>query len=224
MAISQTRRAARPDLEERTESFFYWLQTHTRIIVAAVIIVAAITLGAWLFARSREVRLQSAARSLLAAQQAVAAGNPALAQSDLERVVVRYDGTPAARQAVVLLAQIHYDKGEYQKGMARLSALAESQDQSLAATVQNLLGAGQEQMGKYGEAARHYERAAAEARFDTERENYLASAARAYAQAGNVAEAKRIWTKLAANPSGAVAAEARVRLGELSAQAVRRSS
>ncbi len=221
MALSRTRRAARPDFEERTESFFYWVQTHTRHVIAAVIIVAAVAVGAWLFARSREVRLQSASRSLLAAQQAVAAGNPALAQSDLERVVARYPGTPAARQAIVLLAQVHYDKGEYQKGIARLSELAESQDESLAATVENLLGAGYEQMGKYIDAARHYERAAAEARFEAERENYLASAARAYAQGGNVAEAKRIWTKLAANPSSAVAAEARVRLGELTAQAVR---
>jgi len=55
-------------------------------------------------------------------------------------------------------------------------------------------------------------------RFPADKAEYRASAARSYAAAGKVAEAKAIWTDLAKDDTGPMAAEARVRLGELEAK------
>jgi len=73
-------------------------------------------------------------------------------------------------------------------------------------------------VGLLGRTEQALREAAEEARFDIDRDGYLADAARAYRRAGNDAEAVRIWTGLAEDPLGALAAEARVRLGELTAK------
>ena len=87
------------------------------------------------------------------------------------------------------------------------------------ASLQSLIGDGYSQLGKTVDAAKAYERAADAAEFDTERAYYRAKAARSYATAGNVNDAKRIWSQLATDEKAqAVAAEARVRLAELTAK------
>jgi len=67
--------------------------------------------------------------------------------------------------------------------------------------------------------AKEYEKAADLTDRDLERANQKARAARAYSTAGDTAKSRTIWAELASsskNPS--VAAEAKVRLGELSAK------
>ena len=50
------------------------------------------------------------------------------------------------------------------------------------------------------------------------RDGYRADAARALASAGKAAEAAKIWEELAKDPTSFYAAEARVRIGELTAK------
>ena len=191
------------------------------VAIGAVVVVAAMG-GTWLYRRSNALKEGRAAAALIAAEQSMVAGNAALAQSDLDKLVKRYPGTAAARQAAVQLAHLLYEKGQYQEGVARLEQLLPSvDDRDFKAIVEDQIGAGYEDMGKYADAARHYVRAAELARFAADSANYLASAARAHTSGGNVAEAKRIWLGLAADPTGPVAAEARVRLGELEARPAR---
>ena len=82
---------------------------------------------------------------------------------------------------------------------------------------------GYAQMKKLAEAGKAYEDAAKATSFETERSFQLAKAARVYQAAGNTAKAKEIWTALLNDPkSQTMSAEARVRLGELSAQTAKR--
>ena len=78
-------------------------------------------------------------------------------------------------------------------------------------------------MNKHAEAAAEYEKAAKVARFDADRQRYLSLAASSYLTAGNKAKAKEIWTDLGKDSKGAVAGEARVRLGEMEATPAPRS-
>jgi tetratricopeptide (TPR) repeat protein len=216
--MTKTATTTRPALDDGADSFLIWVQTHTRHIAIAAVIVVAFGLGGWLWRQSRVARERNASIDLLTAAQSLQTGNIALAQSDLEKLVARYEGTNAAAQAALELATIYYSQGQYDRGIAVLEQLAKSSDDGLVkAMAENGIAAGHEGAGRFADAAGHYRRAADLTRLPDERDLYLANAARAYQGAGNRAEAIALWRRLV-ETEGSQAAEARVRLGELSAE------
>ena len=204
---------------ERSESLMDWFQLHSREVIwggAAVVLLAA---GGWFYNRSRELKAERAERAYYTASRAISAGNLPLAESDLKKMVERYDGTPASMQARLQLAQVMYDQGKAQEGVDLLKASEDeiSSSDEFGSSVHVVLAAGYEQLKKYSEAAAQYEKAAKAARFDADRQRYLSQAGQDYLLAGNKAKATEIWTALGADSKGVVAGEARVRLGELTA-------
>jgi predicted negative regulator of RcsB-dependent stress response len=207
------------DADEHFDVFVEWLELHSRELMYASIGLLVIAGGVWFYRQSNARQAESAQTSLSEAESAVASGNLPLAQSDLEKLIQRYGSTNAGRQAHVLLAQVHYDKGEYQQGIAELKPVTEDKDAYTASAGMNLTAAGLEQSGKFPDAAAMYQKAAEKAPYKTDHDVYMASAARALTSAGKVAEAKNIWAGLAEDDASPAAAEARVRLGELEAKA-----
>src|SRR5688572_11763545 len=222
MTKTATTPTTRPAIDDGADSFFVWVQTHTRHIAIAAVIVVAFGLGGWLWRQSRVARERNASIDLLTAAQSLQTGNIALAQSDLEKLVARYEGTNAAAQAAFELATIYYGQGQYDRGIALLEQLAKSTNDGLVkAMAENGIGAGYEGAGKFADAAVHYQRAADLTRLPEERDVYLANAARAHQAAGNKSEAIALWRRLI-DSEGPQAAEARVRLGELVAEPAKR--
>ena len=90
-------------------------------------------------------------------------------------------------------------------------------------TLRSMVGDGYMQLAKPVDAAREYEAASLASRLDNERIVYKAKAARAYSIGGDTAKARQFWEGLRDDPKAvAVAAEARVRLGELTAQVAKK--
>jgi predicted negative regulator of RcsB-dependent stress response len=203
---------------ERGRDLMDWLQVNSRLLgIAGAVVIVAVA-GYWFYSRSRQIRMVNAERSLSLAQQSLGSGNTNLALSDLQKVAERYQGTSAGTEAALLLAGQHYEQGKFQDGINQLEKTLPKAGGSQA-TVQNLIGDGYAQMGKLADAAKAYERASEMSPYDSEKAYYKAKAARSYSSGGNVAAAKKLWTELAANDkSPSVAAEAKVRLAELSAQ------
>ncbi|HVZ76701.1 MAG TPA: tetratricopeptide repeat protein, partial [Gemmatimonadaceae bacterium] len=112
--------AARPD---REESVIEWFQSHGRAvgIGAAVVVVAAA--GYWFYNRSVELKNEHADRMLGTALQSVQAGNAALAQSDLQKVVDGYRDTYSGVQAALTLAELDYDTGKPADGIKVLEGM-----------------------------------------------------------------------------------------------------
>ena len=213
--------AARPDLEDRADDFKEWALLHSKgLSIAAGVVVVLAGLG-WLYVKSQQAQAQNASSALVQAEQALGAGNSALAQSDLERIVSRYGSTDAGRQAQLLLAQTYYDAGKYAEGIQGLQKLIQAKPKFIEPSAYNLLGAGYEQQNKFDDAATAYQKAAAIASGKGDRDTYLANAARALTAGGKTDDAVKIWSKLAADPTSPASAEARVRLGELQAKAVK---
>ena len=215
--MTRTGAAAQPPLQERAETLFESLRANSRAAIIAVVGIAAVAGGVALYGRSKEAEAVRAEQALSEAQRAADAGNLPQAQTALSRVAGRYDGTPAADRANLMLAQVMYDQGKYAEGLAVLAKLEGHVDDATKPTVYALRAAGHEQMGKHAEAAASYLKAAETSEFELDKANFQANAARAYMVAGNKAAAQRLWTALAADPRGPVAGEARVRLGELTA-------
>jgi predicted negative regulator of RcsB-dependent stress response len=216
--MTKTAAPTRPQLDDRADSFFLWVQVHMRQVAIAGVLAVSLGLGVWLWKQSRVARERNASIDLLNAAQTIQSGYVALALSDLEKLVARYEGTNAAAQAAFELASIYYGQQQYDRGIALLEQLAKSSDDALVkAMAESGIAAGYEGAGKFADAAVHYRRAADLTRLQDERDVYLANAARAYQAAGNKAEAIALWRRLA-EAEGTQAPEARVRLGELTAE------
>jgi predicted negative regulator of RcsB-dependent stress response len=210
---------------DRGDAMLEWFRIRTRYLTIGAAVVAMAGIGYWFYTRSAQIKSARAEQSLLQAKQAVVQGNQALAQNDLQNIVRRYGNTRAGVEAGLVLAELHYDKGEFQKGIDALRALVEkSAAEASLSKIHALIGDAQMQLGKPDDAVQSYQRAADQARFDGGRAFYTARRARALMAAGKVAEARKVWEELAsAEWAESVAPEARVRLGELDVQQARRS-
>ncbi len=218
--------STRPDpaAADRWQTFLDWTRINARAMTIAGVIVAAAAASYWFYARSRQIQAANAEKALMNAKQSLGAGNMPLAQSDLQKVYSRYSSTSAGVEAALLLAQVDYDQHKPQDGLNVLKkASGSGAAAAMESTVRSLIGDGYMQLGKPVEAAKEYEAAAAVSRLDNERANQRAKAARAYGAVGDTARARKLWSDLLEDPKAqAMASEARVRIGELTARVAKK--
>jgi tetratricopeptide (TPR) repeat protein len=200
------------------ESFSEWLLLHKREVSWAIITLAVAVLGYWYYERSQALKAQRAETAYFQARQSAAAGNLPLAISDLKKVAARYEGTRAGTQASVTLAQALYQQKKFKEGIAALKNAEGKAPADFRPSIHVLEAGGYEELKDFVTAAEQYKVAAKETRFPVDRAQYQAAAARDYTAAGKTEEAKAIWTELAKDETGPMAAEAKVRLGELLAK------
>ena len=216
--MTRTGAAARPPLEARTATLMDWTYSHIKELGIATAVLAAALAGVWLYRSNQAQKAAGAERALVDAARSYYTGNLPLAQSDLQKVVTRFEGTAGAVQSAMLLAQVLYDQGKHAEGVAQLERVVnDGAAEPFRTSIRALIAAGYEGQAKHKEAAQQYEQAASIAAFAAEKHVMRANAARSYQAAGDTATAKRIWGELADDPMNPVAGEARVRLGELSA-------
>lgn len=215
---STTPRRPPVDADERLESVTDWLKSNPRLTAIALGVVAAFGIGGWLFTRAQAGKEMRAEQALRRAEQSVAVGNAPLAQTDLQKLVRDYRGTTGASQGAMLLAQLHFQKGEWQAAIDALEKSGGGREE-FEAPVAGMLADAYSQLGKPADAAANYRRAAELSRFEGERDSFLADAARHLTAASDTAGALRIWQELARKERSELAAEARLRVGELSARA-----
>jgi predicted negative regulator of RcsB-dependent stress response len=207
------------DPSDRDETVLDWLQINSKYLITGAVIVAVAAAAYWFYIRSAEMRQDRASRDLLTAKQSMVAGNPALATTDLQRVITRYGNTTPGVEAALVLAELRYEAGEFDAGMAVLREVADRRAaEPMRSRIHSLIGDGHVQAGNLDEAAAAYQRAAESARFDGQRAFEMAKRGRTLMAAGKIDEARSLWQELATAPwAEQVAPEAQVRLGELQA-------
>jgi predicted negative regulator of RcsB-dependent stress response len=208
---------------DRAQTFVDWTRINGRALTAGAAIVVIAAAGYWFFMRSKQIQAANAEKALMQAKQSMSAGNPALAQSDLQKIYTRYGSTGAGVEAAMILAQLDFDTGKFQDGISRLEKVSGSSAASNnEPTIKSLEGDGYAQMGKMADAAKAYQSAADASVFENEKAFNSSKAARAFQAAGDTAKARAIWTALLNDPQGqTMAAEAKVRLGEMSARSAK---
>jgi predicted negative regulator of RcsB-dependent stress response len=195
-----------------------WFRGNTRLVLGAAAIVVVVGGGYVLWGKNLELKARNAERQLLSAKMAMRSANPALAVTEFQRVVERYGGTPAGGEGAMMLAGLLYEQGKYGEGVAALEAAAGKVPGPMVAALKSLIADGYLEMNRPADALRWYEDAAASARYGGEKAAIQARAARAATAAGQADRAKALWTSLRDNQENpSAAAEARVRLGELTA-------
>lgn len=195
-----------------------WFMLHKREITWAAVAIVVIAGGIWFYERSQTIKSQRAEAAFYQARQAAASGNLPLAASDLQKVVTRYEGTQGGAQAAVALAQVLYEQKKFKDGIDALKKVEGDVPDDFKASVHVVQAAGYEELKDFTSAAQQYEAAAKVTRFPADKAEYQADAARNYTSAGKKDLAKGIWTDLAKDETNPLAAEAKVRLGELEAK------
>jgi predicted negative regulator of RcsB-dependent stress response len=209
---------------DHAQTFVDWTRVNARWLTIGAVVVVLAAASYWFYLRSQEIQSANAEKALMNAKQSMSAGNQTLAQSDLQKVYSRYGSTPAGVEAAMLLAQADFDSRKAQDGISLLEKLSGSGAASrMESTIRSLQGDGYMQLGKPVEAAKRYETAADATTAEAERAYLRSKAGRAYQIAGDTAKARQIWTSMLNDPTAqSMAPEARVRLGELTAQVAKR--
>lgn len=210
-------------VESETGSVLDLLRRATKPAAIVVGAAAVIGIGMYFWRSNQQAEALRAEKSYFQAQTSLATGNRALAESDLQKLIQRSPGTPAAVQASALLATLRYEDGKHAEGVTLVQRALEKAPDHMKPGLHALLAAGYEDQKKLVEAAAEFRKAAESTEFPLERQKYLADAARALTTAGRTEEARKLWAELAEDELSPTAGEARVRLGELSAKPAGRS-
>ncbi len=203
--------------DDPLESATLWLQANGKLVGIGVAVVAVIGLGIYGVRASDAKKQANASTALYAAQGALYQGQADSARVALQGVIDRYGSTSAGEQAVLLLAQSHFDAGEFAEGIAILEEARSGASASFSASMDVLLAAGYEGQANFEKAAEYYDSAAKAAGSSAERDAHRLAQARSLMRAGKDAEAKVLFEELRSKPGSPYAQEAAVRLGELMA-------
>ncbi len=195
-----------------------YLKHHLRIIGAVVGAVVVVALAAFLIVHSRTKAERQASLAMYEAQTQYLAGDFTHAASGFQKVAQEYGSTHAARPALLFEANANLSSGnaaEAEKGFRAFLDRHPTDPLQLAAAHRGLGGALVTEQ-KFADGAAEYATAAAVPNNSLSADDWL-QAGRAYAQAGNTAEALKAYGQAAAGSSGPAPAEARILLQEASA-------
>ncbi|MBV9008050.1 MAG: tetratricopeptide repeat protein [Verrucomicrobia bacterium] len=128
----------------------FWVRHRTEIAAAIVVLLlAVIAIAGWRFARERR---ETAASAAFAAAKTA---------GDYQRVISRYDGTPAAAGAYLLLAEDQRNAGKLADANATLQRFIDKfPHHELLSTARMSMAANLDAMGKHDEAVAAYQQIA----------------------------------------------------------------
>lgn len=206
----------RTQVEPFFERVGAWINKHRQASAwIGAVIVVGLVLFVWTVSSNRRSE-EIASRELQGARFAFENQNLPLAASELARIVENYSGTNAAQEGRLLLAQVRLLQGQPQQAIDVLKDFAPSAGKAFRAQAYELLGAAQENLTRFRDAAEAYQNGAEAARLDFLKAQLLSDAGRAWTSATDTAKAIAAYRRIVNDfPKEGTATEAKVRLGEL---------
>lgn len=201
-----------------------WAEAHRQALYVVGLIVV-VALGAGLYYRSyRKSLVTEAAQSMEQIHQSLSLQDREGAKTQLVTFLQRFDGTPYAGEARMLLGQIYLESNDPQQAQAVLEPIGESPTASNPIEFQAaaLLGAALEQEKRWDDAVQVYMRIADRSKLDFEVREALANAARIKAQQGDKAGAAQLYQRILATlgPDDPDRGLYKMRIQEMDTQAV----
>ncbi|MEC4668855.1 MAG: tetratricopeptide repeat protein, partial [Nitrospirota bacterium] len=174
-----------------------WMTHHRRQLTIGAVTLFLVGGGVW-FTQAAQVRKENfAARELSQARTAADAGNFQLAASDLNGIIGTYGRTPAAQEAVILLANVHLQQGQAALAAAELQDFLNGGPQrEFRAPAAGLLGSAWEELGDFSRAADAFEQAVDAMPYAMIRSQYLMDLGRAASISGDPARAAAAYERI----------------------------
>lgn len=199
----------RPPQEEAPDDAFIarvlqlstWVQNNLRTVIIGAMVLAVAVAGV-LYYRNHQQQLRTQANIELMNLRMMAASQQVddnLVLTDLQRFVARYDGTRAADEARLMLAQRHLTLGQADEAAAAVQSLARRPNTPLGASAAFLLAAAHEQQERFDDAEAVYLRIADDADMGFQRREALDHAARIRLERTDAAGAVELYERLVAS-------------------------
>lgn len=226
------RRITKKEIKKPDEFVSFWVrayeyaQEHRREVVVVSAAIVAVAALAWSLDAYHEKKARDSSRLLSKAQMALLAGregasgekNSSEAESILTDVTTRYKSTRAALVARVLLGNVYYRRGDFEKSIETYRSLAtlKPKDPMLRAMAYEGLAYSYEQRGDWAEALAAYQELAG-SQLEHFSQEGMWGMARCYERQGKPEKAMDIYRQFLAHyPHSPKAEEARVLLARLS--------
>lgn len=173
-----------------------WGRENSRVLTTGLVVILVLGLGAiWYTSRTRQVETEATQR-LTQVQQSVMSGNAQLAIRDLQDYLDRFGSTETANQARLILAGLLLDEQRGDEAIDALGSLPDDLDGPFGVAAARLRAAALEESGEVDQAADAYTRIADGARFDFQRREALADAARVRMQNGDPVRAANLYERV----------------------------
>jgi predicted negative regulator of RcsB-dependent stress response len=173
-----------------------WSRENSRQLVIAGVVTAAVVLAAfWYINEQRSVEARATSR-FTAVQQSVLSGNTQLAIRDLQSFIGTFGGTETGNQARLILADILLAEDQAQEAIEALGSLPDDFDQPFGLPAARVQAAALEEAGDVDDAVSTYLRVADNARFEFQRREALADAARVRMQNGDADAAADLYERV----------------------------
>jgi hypothetical protein len=148
--------------------------------------------------KNRADRRAEAALQLNQVRAVALSGNAPLAIRELEQYLARFDGTPSAQEARLLLGRTYLESGEPQRAIETVQPLARDLRSDMGLNAALLQASAHEVAQNPQQAEAIYLRIGDSARFLFQRQNGVENAARIRLQADNPGGAAELYDRLVA--------------------------
>ena len=173
-----------------------WARRNSRPIIIGVGVLAVAAAAALYYVNYRSGLSQRASSELLELRQVAASGDIPNAVLQLDGFVNRFDGTPAANEARLLLGQLQLAQGNAPQAVEAVRPLVDENDPLLSASAGLLLAGAYEAAGQAEQAEQAYLRVAESAEMEFQQREALEDAARIRVAEGNTAGAVELYDRL----------------------------
>jgi predicted negative regulator of RcsB-dependent stress response len=172
-----------------------WAERNQQVITVLLVVVAIGVAGLVYYRSYRRSLGQQAAQQLELIYQTVAMADTEGARTELATFLERFDGTPYAAEARLLLGDLYLRDGSPEQAQAVLRPLGESPGEPLEFQAAMLLAAAYEQDGQTADAERTYLAIADRSDLSFQVRDALEAAARLRAAQGDSAGALELYQR-----------------------------
>lgn len=172
-----------------------FIREHSQKITTGLLILFAIIVLIIFLVRSKRIADLDASEQLAKANVELSQNKTQEAIDILLNMIDNYSGTNSAATGVYLLAKAYYEKGDYDKSLLHFERYLDDygDDKILASAALTGIGSSYEQLGKYLEAAKSYEKGANKYPEHFNAAQQLFDAGRCYMLQSQFAQAKKCY-------------------------------
>jgi predicted negative regulator of RcsB-dependent stress response len=173
-----------------------WARQNSRAIIIGLIVLAIAAAAVIYYVSYRRGLQERASTELIELRQVAASGDVSNAVLQLDAFVDRFDGTAAANEARLLLAQLQLAQGNAPQAIEAVEPLVGEGDPLMSASAGLLVAGAHEAAGQAQQAEQAYLRVAESAEMEFQQREALEDAARIRVANGNTAGAVELYDRL----------------------------